>query len=144
MASTKYVHKDSQLKLTDALEEEADEIKEMQIFNDNNSQVSLDDIGIEKRERDNKKNCLANSSGKKELTVFTKICFGLAGMCYQMYFCAIGVFATVFLLNSAGLPPKKNTFILFISRSMDAISDLVYGYFVEKSKETRFGKMRPW
>lgn len=44
----------------------------------------------------------------RELSMFTKICFAMSGLTYQMYFCAISVYATVFLLNSAGLPPTKN------------------------------------
>lgn len=44
---------------------------------------------------------------ENDLTRFQKICFGIAGLPYQAYFCAIGVFTTVYLLNKAGLPPNK-------------------------------------
>ena len=46
---------------------------------------------------------------RRELSVWKKVCFAMAGLTYQMYFCAISVYAVVFLLNSAKLPPSKNT-----------------------------------
>ena len=44
-----------------------------------------------------------------ELKFYEKFFFGLAGLSFQAYFCAIGVFTTVYLLNKAGLPPEKTT-----------------------------------
>jgi hypothetical protein len=49
------------------------------------------------------------NSSQQELSVWKKVCFAMAGLTYQMYFCAVSVFAVVFLLNSAKLPPLKNT-----------------------------------
>ncbi|RNA28585.1 sodium-dependent lysophosphatidylcholine symporter 1-B-like, partial [Brachionus plicatilis] len=84
------------------------------------------------------------TNNENDLTRFQKVCFGLAGLPYQAYFCAIGVFTTVYLLNNAGLPPEKTTYILFISRIIDALTDPIYGLLVNKTKLTRFGKMKPW
>lgn len=53
---------------------------------------------------------------KKSLSTFTKICFASAGLPFQMYFCVISTFVTVFLLEKAKLPPYKSTYILFVSR----------------------------
>ena len=44
-----------------------------------------------------------------ELTLFQKLCFAVAGLPYQVYFCVIGVFSTVYLLEYARLPPSKIT-----------------------------------
>ncbi|CAF0803858.1 unnamed protein product [Brachionus calyciflorus] len=100
------------------------------------------EIKLDQSDKDLAKEDLNDS--KNELSFFEKICFGVAGLPYQAYFCAIGVFTTVYLLNNAGLPPKKTTYILFISRITDAITDPIYGLIVNKTKITRFGKMKPW
>jgi hypothetical protein len=81
---------------------------------------------------------------EKELTLWSKLSFAFAGAPYQMYFSAIGVFANVFLLEKAQLKPDKIGYILFISRLIDAITDPLYGYFVHKSKSTKYGRMKPW
>ena len=52
----------------------------------------------------------------KEITVFEKICFSVAGLPYQMYFCAVSVFVTVFLLERAKLSATYTSYVLFISR----------------------------
>jgi len=78
------------------------------------------------------------------LPLISKLSFALAGMPYQMFFCAIGVFSNVFLLETAKIPPEKTLYILFISRIIDAVTDPIYGFLVNKSPVTRFGKMRPW
>lgn len=50
-----------------------------------------------------------NQSDQDELKFYEKFSFGIAGLPFQAYFCAIGVFTTVYLLNKAGLPPEKTT-----------------------------------
>lgn len=49
-------------------------------------------------------------SGNKDdgISLFEKFSFGIAGMSFQIYFSAVGVFTSVFLLNVAKLPPEKN------------------------------------
>lgn len=78
------------------------------------------------------------------LPLISKLSFALAGLPYQMFFCAIGVFSNVFLLETAKLPPEKTLYVLFISRIIDAVTDPIYGFLVNKSPVTRFGKMKPW
>lgn len=60
---------------------------------------------ITKNELDNPKNSANKNDG---LSLFHKLCFAVAGMSYQLHFCALGVFTSVFLLNRANLPPEKN------------------------------------
>lgn len=52
-----------------------------------------------------------NNDEENDLKFFQKFFFGLAGLPFQAYFCAIGVFTTVYLLNKAGLPPEKTTYL---------------------------------
>ena len=51
-----------------------------------------------------------------ELTFLAKLFFALAGMPYQMFFTAISVFTSVFLLEKAQLSPSKISVIIFVSR----------------------------
>lgn len=107
---------------------------------------------------------------KSDLSLKAKLCFAAAGLPFQMYFCAISIFVTVFLLDRAKLSPEKSTYVLFISRYVivfspysivyylsytnchpflferiiDAITDPIYGYFVNDTKFTKYGKMKPW
>lgn len=80
----------------------------------------------------------------KKLSFFSKLCFAMAGMPYHMYFCAVSVFVTVFLLETADLPPAKLIYILFISRIIDALTDPIYGFLVNSTKLTKYGRMKPW
>lgn len=52
---------------------------------------------------------------------FEKVCFAIAGMSFQIQFCALGVFSSVFLLNIAKLPPEKNMFRIFF-----CVNDIKY------------------
>lgn len=54
-------------------------------------------------------NIIEDEKERNELSLWQKICFGAAGLPYQLYFCAISVFTTVYLLNTANLPPSKTT-----------------------------------
>lgn len=35
-------------------------------------------------------------------------------------------------------------YIVFVSRAIDAITDPLYGFIIDRTKTTRFGKMKPW
>lgn len=53
---------------------------------------------------------------REEFSFWSKMCFAIAGAPYQMYFSALSVFSTVFLLEKAMVPPGKVTWIIFVSR----------------------------
>ncbi len=53
---------------------------------------------------------------KNELTFVSKFFYGFAGMPYQMFFTAISVFTSVFLLEKAEISSANVSVILFISR----------------------------
>jgi hypothetical protein len=71
-------------------------------------------------------------------------CFGIAGLPYHLMFSAIGVYSTKFLLDEAKIPARYTSVILFVSRAIDAITDPIYGHFLNLTPVTRFGKMKPW
>jgi Na+/melibiose symporter-like transporter len=94
----------------------------------------------------NKKDLLSNKNivENDALPFISKISFALAGVPFRMVFCAIGVFTNVFLLEVAKLSPEKAFYVLFVSRIVDAITDPIYAYLVNKSPITQYGKMKPW
>ncbi|XP_071964218.1 sodium-dependent lysophosphatidylcholine symporter 1-like [Antedon mediterranea] len=78
-----------------------------------------------------------------KLTVFNKLCFGVGGMPYQLTNTVIGFYISVFLLETAGVPPQYASAIIFSGRVWDALTDPVIGLLVTKT-DTRFGKLKPW
>lgn len=75
------------------------------------SNVNLDARAAYKNALDDSSPSQAPPPSKQDgLSLFTKLCFSIAGLSYQIHFCALGVFTTVFLLNKANLPPSKNMF----------------------------------
>ena len=104
-----------------------------------NGKTRLQDESTAKENGDNKA-----TDADDQLSLRSKLCFGIAGLPYQLYYCAISVFATVFLLEVAQIPPVKSSYILFVSRFMDAITDPLYGFLVNRTKITKYGRLKPW
>ena len=71
---------------------------------DNNKKITRNFDNIKTNDNDNL------SNAQNDLTLFTKLIFGIAGAPYQMFFSAISVFSTVFLLEVANLPPAKTSY----------------------------------
>ena len=85
-----------------------------------------------------------NDDDDKDFSYFNMICFGIAGLPYHLMFSAISVYSAKFLLDVAKIPAKYTSIILFVSRAIDAITDPLYGHFLNLSPVTKFGKMKPW
>ena len=75
---------------------------------------------------------------------FNIISFAIAGMPYYLMLTVIGVYANKFLLDEVKILPKNTSIILFASGAIDAITDPIYGHFINISPMTRIGKMKPW
>ena len=75
---------------------------------DNNKKTSRNFDNIKTHDNDYLHN-ESNLNSHNELKLFTKLIFGIAGAPYQMFFSAISVFSTVFLLEVANLPPAKTS-----------------------------------
>ncbi|XP_033126139.1 sodium-dependent lysophosphatidylcholine symporter 1-like [Anneissia japonica] len=80
---------------------------------------------------------------QKKLTVYNKLCFGVGGMPYQLTNTVIGFYISVFLLETAGVPPQYASVIILSGRLWDAFTDPIIGLLVTKT-DTRFGKLKPW
>jgi Na+/melibiose symporter-like transporter len=83
-------------------------------------------------------------SSDEDLTMFQMFCFGIAGFAFQIMASAIAVFSTKFLLDEANIKASYTTIIYLLSKTVDGITDPIYGHFVTQSKFTRFGKNKPW
>ncbi|XP_072103354.1 sodium-dependent lysophosphatidylcholine symporter 1-B isoform X2 [Mobula birostris] len=81
---------------------------------------------------------------KKDLSVCSKLCYAIGGAPYQITGCAIGFFLQIYLLDVAQLDPSSASLILFIGRAWDAITDPAVGFFISRSKWTKFGRLLPW
>jgi Na+/melibiose symporter-like transporter len=57
---------------------------------------------------------------------------------------AISVFGNKFLLDVLKIESEYTSVVLFVSRAIDAITDPIYGYLINMTPITRFGKMKPW
>uniref|UniRef100_A0A673M5B8 Sodium-dependent lysophosphatidylcholine symporter 1-A n=1 Tax=Sinocyclocheilus rhinocerous TaxID=307959 RepID=A0A673M5B8_9TELE len=81
---------------------------------------------------------------KRDLTVWSKVCFAIGGAPYQITATALGFFLQIFLLDVALLDPLNASVILFVGRAWDAVTDPAIGFLVSRSPWTRHGRMMPW
>ncbi len=79
-----------------------------------------------------------------EFTVFHMVIYGLAATAYWILTNSLVMFSTKFLLDVPKLPASLVSIIVLVSRVVDVISDPVCAYFVNKSRITKYGKMKPW
>ncbi|XP_055512320.1 sodium-dependent lysophosphatidylcholine symporter 1-B [Leucoraja erinacea] len=87
---------------------------------------------------------LKQRSVRKNLSVCNKLCYAIGGAPYQITGCAIGFFLQIYLLDVAQLDPSSASLILFIGRAWDAVTDPTVGFFISRSKWTKFGRLLPW
>ncbi|XP_063065376.1 sodium-dependent lysophosphatidylcholine symporter 1 [Engraulis encrasicolus] len=78
------------------------------------------------------------------IPLYRKLCYAVGGMPYQMTGNAKGFFMQIFLLDVVQMAPFYVSFILFLGRAWDAVTDPIVGYIVSKSGRTRIGKLIPW
>jgi hypothetical protein len=99
--------KDSQQQLVEEKNDDVLTYKDINLENEN--AMGFNYINVENALENVLEDVTERSVARNELSAWKKICFAMAGLTYQMYFCVVSVFAVVFLLNSAKLPPAKNT-----------------------------------
>lgn len=72
----------------------------------------------------------------------TRIAYGLGDTAQNVVWGAMGIL-TFFYTDYAGIDPAMVGLVMLISRCFDGISDVVMGFFVEKTN-SKWGKSRPW
>lgn len=72
-----------------------------------------------------------------------KICYGIGGFGYNVFYIIISTFITYFYTNVAGIPIASVGTIFLISRIFDGWTDFIMGILINRTK-SKYGKARPW
>ncbi|XP_049997851.1 sphingosine-1-phosphate transporter MFSD2B [Alexandromys fortis] len=87
----------------------------------------------------------ADSDGRAgRLSVCTKVCYGIGGVPNQVASSASAFYLQLFLLDVAQIPAAQVSLALFGGKVSGAVADPVAGFFINKSRRTRAGRLMPW
>nr|XP_008115246.1 PREDICTED: major facilitator superfamily domain-containing protein 2B isoform X1 [Anolis carolinensis] len=78
------------------------------------------------------------------LSVCSKLCYGIGGAPNQVASSAASFFLQIYLLDIALITPLHASLVFFIGRACGAASDPIAGFFINKSKWTKIGRLMPW
>ncbi|XP_038606800.1 major facilitator superfamily domain-containing protein 2B [Tachyglossus aculeatus] len=78
------------------------------------------------------------------LSVCTKLCYGIGGAPNQVATSAIAFYLQIYLLDIARISPYQSSLVLFLGKVSGAVADPLAGFFINKSKWTRIGRLMPW
>ncbi|XP_036027247.1 major facilitator superfamily domain-containing protein 2B [Onychomys torridus] len=78
------------------------------------------------------------------LSVCTKVCYGIGGVPNQVASSASAFYLQPFLLDVAQIPAAQVSLALFGGKVSGAVADPVAGFFINKSRRTRSGRLMPW
>ncbi|XP_005360670.1 major facilitator superfamily domain-containing protein 2B [Microtus ochrogaster] len=78
------------------------------------------------------------------LSVCTKLCYGIGGVPNQVASSASAFYLQLFLLDVAQIPAAQVSLALFGGKVSGAVADPVAGFFINKSRRTRAGRLMPW
>ncbi|XP_040586897.1 major facilitator superfamily domain-containing protein 2B [Mesocricetus auratus] len=78
------------------------------------------------------------------LSVCTKVCYGIGGVPSQVASSASAFYLQIFLLDVAQVPAAQVSLALFGGKVSGAVADPVAGFFINKSRRTRAGRLMPW
>ncbi|KAM6458897.1 sphingosine-1-phosphate transporter MFSD2B isoform 3-T3 [Liasis olivaceus] len=79
-----------------------------------------------------------------QLSVCSKLCYGIGGAPNQVASSATSFFLQIYLLDIAQIPPFQASLVQVIGRACGAAADPLAGFFINRSKTTRFGHLMPW
>ncbi|CAO2605123.1 Sphingosine-1-phosphate transporter MFSD2B, partial [Lemmus lemmus] len=78
------------------------------------------------------------------LSVCTKVCYGIGGVPNQVASSASAFYLQLFLLDVAQIPAAQVSLALFGGKVSGAVADPLAGFFINKSRRTRAGRLMPW
>ncbi|XP_042333271.1 major facilitator superfamily domain-containing protein 2B isoform X3 [Sceloporus undulatus] len=78
------------------------------------------------------------------LSVYRKLCYGIGGAPNQVASSAVSFFLPVYLLDVALITPFYASLVFFIGKGCGVAADPIAGFFINKSKWTKFGQLMPW
>ncbi|XP_070588897.1 sphingosine-1-phosphate transporter MFSD2B [Erythrolamprus reginae] len=79
-----------------------------------------------------------------KLSVCSKLCYGIGGAPNQVASSATSFFLQIYLLDIAQIPPFHASLVQILGRACGAAADPLAGFFINRSKATRFGQLMPW
>lgn len=80
---------------------------------------------------------------KKYLSFPKKAAYGLGDFGGNFFYMMVASFMLLYMTNSVGLDPGIAGTLMMASRIMDGITDVFFGYLIDKTK-SKMGKARPW
>lgn len=88
---------------------------------------------------------LTNSMDENtSLGVAERVAYGMGNFANAFMFIAIMAFLTFYYTDVIGLNAGVIGTIMLVSRVFDGVTDLIMGYIIDHSKETKLGKARSW
>ncbi|XP_073481420.1 sphingosine-1-phosphate transporter MFSD2B isoform X1 [Aquarana catesbeiana] len=81
---------------------------------------------------------------QQKLSVFCKCCYAIGGAPNQVAGSASAFFLQIYLLDVAQITPFEASLVLCIGKIWGGITDPIVGYFINKSRWTRIGRLMPW
>ncbi|XP_077366913.1 major facilitator superfamily domain-containing protein 2B isoform X2 [Festucalex cinctus] len=80
----------------------------------------------------------------QKLSVCNKLCFAIGGVPKEVAASATAFFLQIYLLDVAQISAFQASMVLFIGKAWGAVVDPVVGFFINKTKWTRIGRLMPW
>lgn len=84
-----------------------------------------------------------NALATPKLTMKEYISYGISNSGGTVVFSVVASLVTIFWTDYVGIDPLMITEVVAISKILDAISNLVFGYWIQQTR-TRWGQARPW
>ncbi|XP_030054662.1 sphingosine-1-phosphate transporter MFSD2B isoform X1 [Microcaecilia unicolor] len=81
---------------------------------------------------------------EKKLSVLSKLCYAIGGAPNQVAGSASAFFLQIYLLDVAQITPLQTSLVLSVGKVWGGITDPIVGYFINKSKWTKIGRLMPW
>ncbi|KAM4771221.1 sphingosine-1-phosphate transporter MFSD2B [Rhinophrynus dorsalis] len=88
--------------------------------------------------------CLPPQDRTYRLSIFSKVCYAIGGAPNQVAGSASAFFLQIYLLDVAQISPYQASLVLCLGKIWGGITDPVVGFFINKSKWTRVGRLMPW
>ncbi|XP_077568095.1 major facilitator superfamily domain-containing protein 2B [Stigmatopora nigra] len=80
----------------------------------------------------------------QKLSVCNKLCFAIGAVPKEVAASATAFFLQIYLLDIAHISAFQASMVLFVGKAWGAIVDPVVGFFINKTKWTKFGRLMPW
>ncbi|XP_077443595.1 major facilitator superfamily domain-containing protein 2B [Stigmatopora argus] len=80
----------------------------------------------------------------QKLTVCNKLCFAIGAVPKEVAASATAFFLQIYLLDIAHISAFQASMVLFVGKAWGAVVDPVVGFFINKTKWTKFGRLMPW